>query len=263
MERKNLILFLALFLSSLVIIFFGRSGVILFLRQSATTALKPAEIIFSRSEKWLTFWQNAIFEIKQTKKSNERLISENLELNQKLAQMSEIKAENALLREKFNLSQKSIATVAANIIGRDFQNNRSFVIDKGSGDGVNPAMAVISENGALVGRVAESSANTARILTLFDTQSRIAAQTATSGVSGLARGLGSAIILDLIDKNKIPQIGDLIISSGTDGIWPKGYLIGKIAKVDSRDSQIFNTAEIEPIEKPEDYNGVLVITGVK
>jgi len=259
MTKHNLTVFFILLLLSLVIVFFGQNQIILLFKHYLSETLRPFEVVFSKTSNWLSFWQSAVFNIKNIKESNTRLISENLDLYNKLAKLPQLEEENSLLREKLNLSQKVINTCLAGVIGRDFQNNRSFLIDKGTNDGLAIGMVVISENETLIGRIADASYNISKVQTMLDAQSRIAAITATSKISGLVRGLGSDVIFDLIVKNKKPEIGELVISSGTDGIWPRGFIIGKIKEVKSQDNQVFNTADIELLAKLQDFDSVFVI----
>jgi len=259
MTKRNLAIFFILLLLSLVIIFFGQNQIILSFKHYLSETLRPFEVVFSQVSNRLSFWQSAVFNIKNIKESNSRLISENLDLYNKLAKLSRLEEENSLLREELNLSQKAINTRLADVIGRDFQNNRSFLINKGSNDGIAIGMAVISEGETIIGRIADAGYNTSKVQTILDTQSRIAAITATSRISGLIRGLGSDVIFDLIVKNKKPETGELVVSSGTDGIWPRGFIIGKIKEVKSRDNQVFNTADIELLAKLRDFNSVFVI----
>jgi len=259
MAKSNLTLFLILLLLTLVIIFFGQSRIILFLKHSISEILRPFEVVFSKTSNWRSSWGNIIFNIKNIKESNARLISENLDLYNKLAKLSRLEEENSLLREKLNLTQKNINTQLANVIGRDFQNNRSFLIDKGANDGLASGLIVISEGEIIIGRIVDASYRSAKVQTILDTQSRIAAITATSKISGLVRGLGSDVIFDLIVKDKKPEIGELIISSGTDGLWPRGFVIGKVKGVKSQDNQVFNTADIELLAKLQDFESVFII----
>ncbi len=259
MAKNNLIIFFILLLLSLVIIFFGQNQIILLFKHYLNEILRPFEIVFSKAGNWLFFWQSAVFNIKNIKESNSRLISENLDFYNKLARLSQLEEENSLLREKLGLAQKNINTCLANVIGRDFQNNRSFLINKGTNDGIAVNMTVISKDNIIVGRIVDASYNTSKVRTILDTQSRIAAITTTSKISGLIRGLGSDIIFDLIVKDKRPEIGEMVISSGTDGIWPRGLIIGKIKDIKSQDNQIFNTADIELLIGLQDFNSVFVI----
>ena len=211
---------------------------------------------------WLLFWQNAVLNIKNIKESNARLLWENLELYGKLSRLPLLEEENALLRERADLAQKNIITRLANIVGRDFQNNRSFLVDIGANDGIAANMVVISKGKTIIGRVTDINYNTSKVQTILDTQVRIAAVTATGNISGLVRGLGSSVIFDLIAKDKKPEAGELVVSSGADGIWPKGFIIGKVKKVASSDNEVFNTADIELLAEPQDFNSVFVITNL-
>ena len=259
MTKSNLTVFFILFLLSLVIIFFNQNQVILLFKHYINEILRPFEIVPSKVRNGLLFWQSAFLNVKRLKESNAELTAENLELYGKLAKLSQLEEENSLLREQLNLSKKAINAQPASIIGRDFANNRSFVINKGGSDGLRNGMAVISKGETVVGRIIDTSYNTAKIQTILDTQNKIAAMTEGSRVSGLIRGLGSDIIFDLIAKNKKPEVGELIISSGTDGNWPRGLIVGRVGQIKAADSQVFNTINIEMLLNISELNDIFVI----
>lgn len=262
MTRSKPLIFFILFLFSGVIIFFGQSKPVLLLKNYLSGTLRPFEIIFSKTGNRFLFWQDAFFGIKHLKESNIKLLSENLELYGKLAKLSQIEEENALLKEKLNLADKnSWSTSLVNIIGRDFANNRSFVIDKGADNGIAVGMPVIFKGGVIIGKINEVNYNTAKVITIIDIQSKIAAIIPKGNISGLVRGLGSDLIFDLIQKNKKPEIGDLIISSGTDGLWPRGLLVGRVKQIESENGRVFNTADIELLADFRDFDNVFVIKG--
>ena len=255
-------IFFILFLLSAFIIFFNQSEPVLLFKSYLAGTLRPFEVIFSQIGNKFVFWQNAFFGIRQLKESNIKLAVENLELYGKLAKLPQIEEENSFLKEKLNLADKNFwSTSLANIIGRDFENNRSFLIDKGAVDGIAVGMQVIFKGEVVVGKISDVNYNTSKVKTIIDVSSKIAAVNSTGNVSGLVRGLGSDIVFDLIAKNKKPEIGDLIISSGTDGLWLRGLLIGKVKKVKLEDSQVFNAADIELLADFRDFDNVFVIKG--
>ncbi len=249
-----------LLLVVLFFIFFGQNFAVVFVKSLSGEMLRPLETTLSFFRNNFMFWQDALFNIRNVKETNKNLVTENLELYGKLARLSQLEEENRLLREQLNLSRSGMTAKLAGIIGRDFQNNRSFVINKGSDDGIETGMTVVATGEVIVGKIIDVSYNTAKVQTILDTQSRIAAITSNSRVSGLIRGLGSDIIFDLIAKNKTPLEGELIISSGTEGVWPRGLAIGKVKKVKTGDNQVFNTAEIEMLLNLNEINDVFVIT---
>lgn len=260
MVKSKLSLFIILFLFSLGIVYFYQSKPVLLFKNYISEALRPFEVIFSQTKNNLSFWPTIFLNIKNLKELNIKLTNENLELYGKLTKLSQLEEESALLRERLNLADKNYwDTSMANVIGRDFENNRSFLIDAGDKTGIAAGMPVITSGGIVVGKITETSSNTSKIRSVIDFQSKIAAITSESKISGLVRGLGSDIIFDLIAKNKTPKSGELIISSGTDGLWPRGLLIGKIRQIHSEDSQIFNTADIELLTNFLDFDTVLII----
>lgn len=260
MTRSKSAIFFILFLLCVIIIFFSQSKPILLFKNYLSETLGPFEITFNKMGSKFMFWQNAFLGAKRLKESNIKLATENLELYGRLAKLSQIEEENALLKEKINLAEKNFwITNLANIIGRDFENNRSFIIDKGTNDGIAVGMTVIFKGEVVVGKISDANYNTSKVKTIIDVSSKIAAITSSGKVSGLVRGLGSDVIFDLIAKNKKPEIGDLVISSGTDGLWPRGLLIGKVKQVNSEDSRIFNTADIELLADFRDFDNIFVI----
>lgn len=260
MNKSNAAVFLILFLLSAAVIFFNQSGPVLLFRNYIGEALKPPEIIFSKVVNGTLFFKSVFFDIKKIKELNTELTEENLELYGKVAKIFQLEEENDFLKEKLNLiGKKSWETSSAYIIGRDFLNNRSFIIDKGFRDGVAVGMPVVLKGEIVVGKISDVNYSSSKVKTIIDTQSKIAAITTTSKISGLAQGLGSDIALNLIAKNKAPEVGDIVISSGVDGLWPRGLIIGKIKNVRSEETTVFNSADIELLADFRDFNSVFVI----
>lgn len=261
MVKSNFLIFLILFLASLAIIVWGNSQAVLFLKQISGEILRPFEIVLNKIQSNLSFWQSVLINIKQIKESNMNLAAENLELYGKLTKLSLLEEENSILKEQLNLRQKNINAKQARIIGYDFQNNRSFLIDKGIDDGITDGATVILKDGIIIGKITDAYDKSAKVQTILDTQIRIAAITLNSRAPGLVRGLGSSIVFDLIAKNKNLETGEMIISSGTDGVWPYGFVIGKVKEVKTSDGQIFNTADIEMLADIPALIDVFVIVG--
>lgn len=262
MAKSKSVIFFILFLLSMGFIFFNQSKSVLLFKNYLSEALRPFEIILAKTENKFLFWRSAFFNVKNLKESNINLAAENLKLYGKLAKLSQIEEENALLKEKLNLVDKnSWNIILADIIGRDFENNRSFIIDKGTNDGIAVGMPVITVGEIVIGKISDAGYNTSKVKTIIDVSSKIAAVTSSGKISGLVRGLGSDIIFDLIAKNKKPEEEDFVVSSGTDGLWPRGLLIGKIKRVKSEDSQVFNTADIELLTDFRDFDSVFIIYG--
>jgi len=262
MNKNSLAVFFLLLLLSVGIIIFDQGLIVLSIGHYLGEILKPFESAISNIRNFLFFWQDAFLNIKTLKESNIKLASENLELYGKLKNLSLLEEENSSLKEQLNLSNRGFDVKLAKIISRDYQNDRAFIIDKGTNDSVANGMAVISKGDTVIGRIVDAGYNTSKVQTILDTQTRIAAVTLNSRVFGLAHGLGSDIVFDLVAKNKNPEKGELVVSSGTDEIWPRGLIIGKIGKIKPMGNQVFNSAAIEALVNIKELMDVFVITSM-
>ena len=260
MRKSILIIFIFLFLIGLAAVLFNQSRPVLIFGRAINEVLRPLESAAAKFKNIFSFWQDAFLNVKNIKETNIRLSRENLELYGKIAGLAELERENALLKKQAEFSRKGVNTVLAEIIGRDFQSNRSFIVAAGSRDGISDGMAVITDGNVVIGRVIDAGLGASKIQTVLDTQSRIAAITSQTRISGLARGLGTNILFDLIAKNKQPESDELLISSGTDGIWPRGLIIGKVGEIFISDAQVFNTADVLPLLNIQELTEVFIIT---
>jgi rod shape-determining protein MreC len=125
-----------------------------------------------------------------------------------------------------------LATTAAEIIGAaatpDF---RTVTIDKGKGDGLRPDMAVISPAG-VVGRVVVPSTRSAKVQLIIDRNAAAGALVERSRAQGVIVGEGDALRLDYVSEVADIVVGDLVVTSGIDGIYPKGFVIGRVDSVE-------------------------------
>jgi rod shape-determining protein MreC len=147
---------------------------------------------------------------------------------QALADRSRSLEELLHLRDRSNLS-----TTAAEIIGDaaapDF---RTMTIDKGTNDGLRPDMAVIAPAG-VVGRIVVPSARAAKVQLLIDRNAAAGALIARSRAQGVVVGEGDERLrMEYVSEVADVVSGDLVVTSGIDGIFPKGFVIGRIESVE-------------------------------
>jgi rod shape-determining protein MreC len=125
-----------------------------------------------------------------------------------------------------------MATTAAEIIGAaatpDF---RTVTIDKGKGDGLRPDMAVISPAG-VVGRVVVPSTRSAKVQLIIDRNAAAGALVERSRAQGVIVGEGDALRMDYVSEVADIVVGDVVVTSGIDGIYPKGFVIGRVDVVE-------------------------------
>lgn len=191
------------------------------------------------------------------KQDIDRLQGENLQLqeaaraNERLEQLLEFKKSNAY------------SMLAAGVIGRDPSNwYRTLMIDKGTRDGVAIDMGVITPVG-LVGRVIKADSRVSQILLVTDRNSAVAAliqRTRDEGlVEGTERGLARIKYLSLLADLKA---GDLVLTSGLTGNFPKGLPIGTLGRVTRKELDLFQQAEVVPSVDFSKLEEVLVITSI-
>ncbi len=127
----------------------------------------------------------------------------------------------------------SLQTTAAEIIGAaTSQDFRTVTIDKGTRDGLRPDMAVISPAG-VVGRIVVPSARSAKVQLLVDRNAAAGAIVERSRAQGIVVGAGGdRLEMEYVSEVYDIVVGDVVVTSGIDGIYPKGFVIGGIESVD-------------------------------
>ena len=180
---------------------------------------------------------------------------ENEALRGKLATVSE---ENLQLREALVASGRlariaemrddfEIPMLPAELVGLDVSAwFRSGLIDRGRQHGVFSGMPVINEQG-LVGLVTATSRSAAKLMLLIDRQSAVDAVVQRSRSRGIVRGSrGEGLEFEFVVRDGDVQPGDVLVTSGLGGVYPKGLRIGEVTSVSEADSKMLQTAALRP-----------------
>src|SRR5262249_29935007 len=122
------------------------------------------------------------------------------------------------------------SAIAARVVGRSpTYLVRTVVLDKGEANGVKKGMAVLASEG-VVGQVITVSAHAARVMLVSDPNSGIDVLVQRSRVQGIAAGsIENVCILKYIQRGSDIAVGDTVMTSGLDGIFPKGQPVGMVA----------------------------------
>jgi len=149
--------------------------------------------------------------------------------------------------------------IAAEVTARDasvwFQ---SLTLDKGERDGVRPGMPVLAPEGA-VGVIASASAHAARVLLLTDPNSGIDVLVQRSRVRGIVSGLlDQGAVLKYVRRSEDVRVGDAVVASGLDGVFPKGLSVGRVTRVSRKDRGLFLYAEVALTANADRLEEVLV-----
>jgi rod shape-determining protein MreC len=181
--------------------------------------------------------------------------------------LKEVEAQNEDLRKKLAFSEAhpqyilKAAEVKGRVIGYEPSNFMSIlVIDVGKRHGIRKGMPVVSDRG-LVGRIHSVGTNWAKVLLIIDPSSSVAALIQSSRAPGVVSGhLGQDLSMGYIPQEETVNVGDVVLTSGMGGDYPKGLVIGQVMEVQRRDIDPFQEANIRPAVNFEKLENVLVIT---
>jgi rod shape-determining protein MreC len=203
---------------------------------------------------------NGYIGLRHAKRENDelkrRLVAAEVTLQQQSAMADRARGLAQLLELRDSLS---LRTVAAEISGAgaspDF---RTLTIDKGSRDGVRPDMAVISPAG-IAGRVVIPSARSAKVQLLVDLNAAAGAIIARTRAQGVVVGAGGdRLRMDYVSDVSDVVVGDIVVSSGIDGIYPKGFVIGRVESIE-RSGGAYRRIMVHPAVDFSSLEEVLVV----
>lgn len=169
---------------------------------------------------------------------------------QTLQQVQQLAAENAQLRKLLDASERvRVKSVLSEILydARDAF-TRKIVLDRGSKHGVAPGQPVIDDVG-VVGQVTRVFPFTSEVTLLTDKDQAIPVQVVRSGLRSIAYGLGHSGSLDLrfMPANADVQNGDVLVTSGIDGVYPAGLAVAKVSQVERKSSDAFARIMCQPL----------------
>ena len=204
-------------------------------------------------------WNNYFYlrgvraENRQLKEEIEHMKLEQVRLNEDATQAHRLQA---LLAFKEQYISK---TVPAHVIGSSGSDlSRSIYIDKGSDEGIQPDMAVITASG-IVGKVLHAYPSTSLVLLINDQSSGVGAILEKSRLQGVLRGTpnGEVQLERVMSDEEVPS-GETVLTSGGDQIFPKGLTVGTVAKVE-RGKDLFLNVKVKPAANLSRLEEVLVV----
>ena len=188
-------------------------------------------------------------------------------VNIKTARYDEVVAENERLRSLMGSYDKysQYEPKFARVIGKDTGNwFATFTVDKGSSGGVTENMTVMSADG-VVGRVVEVGLNYAKVMSIIDGSSGVAALIERNRDNGVVRGMVDDTTSEhLLQMNYLPDVndvrtGDTVLTSGLDGIFPKGLPIGTVTQISRQSSGLAQYVVVTPYTDFEHIEEVILL----
>ena len=174
---------------------------------------------------------------------------------------TEIAIANQRLRKFVALKDQSPFTLlAAEVIAQDPSPwFNSIIINKGENDGVHRGCPAIACEG-IVGYVLEASAGYAKILLIIDRNSSVDSLVQKNRTRGIAQGMGTGLCrLDYALRQNDVMVGDVVVTSGFDGIYPKGLRVGFVSKVIRKNSGMFQNIELTPYGNFQKLEEIMII----
>jgi rod shape-determining protein MreC len=179
------------------------------------------------------------------------------------AELELLRDENAQLRDRLSFASRTrFAAIQASVTARDaFVPARSFVVDRGSDDGVATGAAVVSGNGLYVGKVASVSASTATVAVLTAPGERTAVTLLNlTRTIGVAEGSAHALMDVLFIPHDQPiAVNDLVVTSGLEDDVPAGLVVGVVNAVRDDPTAPFQSASVEPLSDARRTSSVAIL----
>ncbi len=205
-------------------------------------------------------WRNYVA-LRGVKNENDALKREVDSLRVQLHEQQALVDRTARLQQLLDLrGQVSLPTTAANIIGGDATPGlQTITIDKGERDGVKPDMAVIAPAG-IVGRVFEKpAAHASRVQLIIGRNAGAGAMIQRSRAGGVIVGGAQdpPLTMEYVSNLADVKVGDMVITAGTDGIYPKGLPIGKVDSIER--GALYRTIRVRPVVDFSNIEEVLVV----
>ncbi len=260
------LLFYILAAISIALMVLSSSGQLAPVEGALSRVAEPFLIAFDTVGHLATSAVTTVRELSGLRAENERLQTlvdtltiDNLRLN-------EVEGENQRLRSLLKFQQLNPTydfrggQVIARVTGEGTSNYlHTISIDLGSQHGIQPGMPVVTERG-LVGRIDKVGPTTSTVLLMLDPSSGVNALDQRSRVVGVVAGqAGDLPVMEYISQDADLAVGDLVITSGLGGNFPKNIVIGQIVEIRKRDYDMFQQAVVRPTVDFDQLEVVLVI----
>jgi rod shape-determining protein MreC len=223
-------------------------------------AVSPFERAGSYGFGWIRDIWRHYFALQNTTRENEQLRRANDALKLQVAQLQGQAAEANRLAALLNFRQShaDAPTIGARVIGTSPGTaSLTIELDRGERDGIRRNMGVITPDG-VIGKVIEAYPNTSQVLLLTDKDSGVGAMLADSRIQSPVGGLGEPLLtMKYVPNDDTVNLGDRVITSGMDRIFPRDLPVGTIAEV--MPGNPFKQIRIKPAANLERLEEVIVL----
>ncbi|SDW41988.1 rod shape-determining protein MreC [Marinobacter mobilis] len=255
-------LFLALVTSAALIVADVRFDTLQTARSAIATGLSPV-YWFGNAPSQLSDWVSGLFTTRDDLlEENDALKARLLILERRALRYAALAAENNELRRLLNsgevLDDRVIVAEVVSVSPDPF--SHEVVINKGSRDGVRVGQAILDSTG-LMGQVLTTSSFTSRVLLISDSSHAVPVEVVRNGLRAILLGNGDISALELVHVPDTADIreGDLLVSSGLGGRFPKGYPVAEVKRIHKDPGEPFVQIEATPKAQLNRSEMVLVV----
>ena len=267
---KMVLFLLTLLFAVLIALSFFQSSVTDALSNGISAAVLPMQKGLNRLGTQVFTEAENLVSLKHAQEENERLREQIAALQEENSLSEQERYELETYRELYDLDQEysQYEKVGARVIGKDSgQWFHSFLIDKGSEDGLAEDMTVIAQGG-LVGVITAVGPHSARVMSIIDDESNITAMSVNSRESFIVSGdlelyEDGHLQVMYIDRESEISPGDKIVTSNISSVYLPGILIGYIDEVSVDANNMTKSGTLIPVVDFEHLETVLVITTLK
>jgi rod shape-determining protein MreC len=218
------------------------------------------EVVTGSAEAVESVWQG-YFSLVRVARENEILRRERARLQARIGVLHEAELENGRLKRLLDFKEQSeLPVIGGRVVAWDPRSwFKTVIIDRGAAEGLKPGMPVVTHEG-VVGRLIEVAPHYAKVMLLVDYNSAIDALVQRSRVQGILAGRStSTCLLKYVLKSDDLKSGDLLITSGQGGAFPKGLPLGYVIGVTRSPQGLFQDVTVAPAVNLDRLEEVLVI----
>ena len=219
-------------------------------RQVAGTVLYPVQVVALLPRDALVNMGNYFSSLSALEKQVSDLKQQQIAMSQTLQQAQRTQAENSQLRKLLEAREKLPGKTMLGEILYDARDvfTRKVILDRGSQQGVKAGLPVIDNQG-VVGQVTRVFPFTSEVTLLTDKEQAIPVQVLRNGLRSVAYGRGQSGYLDLrfMEPNADVVVGDILVTSGIDGIYPAGLAVARVTQVENNANGAFGRIVCQPL----------------
>jgi rod shape-determining protein MreC len=205
-------------------------------------------------------------DLRGVREENERLRGENQALNARVHSLTEAELQNTRLRQLLGYAEERTGDeVAARVIGvNPVSTLLSVRLDRGEDHGVVRGSSVVTTDG-VVGRVVRTTGAWSDVVLVTDPNARTAVRVQRSRARATAAGMGGdrPLLLENLLRTEDLVEGDVLLTSGTDGVFPPGLVVGTATELQARATGMFQSADVVPAVDMTRLEEVLVLPPVE